>query len=304
VVAKTAYLDSLTATFVSRNSAASFFCINILIAVALIQQEMSRDPNSSRYSLWRGLFRAMESNSTFYAAAGLIIYAALLLTGSRAGVVVTMIGVVALFGLSRVKQNAAKGTIGVPILLGGGLVLAIAAAVNALLIRADGATQSNASRISLYREALSAIADRPLLGHGGGAYENVEPLYRRPETPVEFIFNNAHNTYLEAVASVGVPAAALSFLLAGYLVSRIFKRYRQGVRAMPCSLAALSAYAALGIHAAVDASLEVQANALYLAVLTGLAIGEGLASQAKQSYVASLPRKQLVPRRTEAGLAG
>jgi O-antigen ligase len=150
----------------------------------------------------------------------------------------------------------------------------MALAILVLLERADDATGSNIGRLSLYREAVAAIADRPLLGHGAGAYEAVQPLYHSETTPSHLLWNHAHSGVLELMAGMGIPAAMP--LIVGFLalIFYLARSYWRAAALSPASLAAAGALTATGVHGLYDFSLETQSVALYMAVLAGLGTGE------------------------------
>ena len=274
---KVAYEGWLTATFVNRNTAASFFSIGLVIAATLVILEYrairERLPRPSPMAL---LFAGLDSYVPIRLGLAGLIFIALLLTGSRAGVTCSLVSLFAIIFLTPSNGRRARGFL--PIILLVGMALT-AVAANALLERAHGAPESSAVRISLYKEALAAIYDRPLLGHGGGTYQSVEPLYHRPETPPDLIWSQAHSSYLEAAASLGLPVTATWLALAIWLLIRLVRAARGAVSPLPATIAATAAVIGEGLHAFVDFGLETQSVALYLAALVGLGIGEIMADQ-------------------------
>jgi O-antigen ligase len=118
------------------------------------------------------------------------------------------------------------------------------------------------------------IRDRPLLGHGAGTFEAVEPLYHSPGVDSAFVWRDAHSTWLEAFASLGVPVTVVLLAMIAYVIARLFRAWRRSVKDVTAIVAALSAATALGLHAFLDFSLENQAVAIYFVSLQGLAIGQ------------------------------
>ena len=273
---KTAYPGWLTGTFVNRNSAASFFAIGIVIATTLALRDYfrlrERLSGSSRLA-WALL--VLSSRVSIYLGLAGVIFAALLLTGSRAGIASSLLGTFLVIFLAPHQRR--RSSFFFPTILIAGLSL-IAISANALLERAHGAPESSAVRIDLYREALHAILDRPFVGHGGGTYQSVEPLYHLPETSSDLIWNHAHSSYLEAAVGLGLPMTSMWLALACAPCFQLYRAIKRAQRPMPATLAAVAILVAEGLHALVDFSLQVQAIALYLACLMGLAVGEVMAA--------------------------
>lgn len=274
---KTAYQGWLTGTFVNRNTAASIFSIGIMVAAALTLQTYSNAHGDLRqHSVFAWILGVIGSPAALYAGAGCVLLIALLLTGSRAGIASCMAGAVAAAFLSPVPKRY-----GWRFMLGGFIAAALMSVIafRALADRILQAPDSSIVRLSLFKEAIAAIFDRPLLGHGGGTYQSVEPLYHRADTPSALIWNHAHSTYLEAAVGMGLPVTLAWLALAGWLLLRMWNVGRLLPGIMPATFAATSVIVTEGIHAVVDFSLQVQAIALYAACLVGLAIGEIMAAE-------------------------
>ena len=269
LTAKEHYQGWLTGTFVNRNAAACFFAIGIAIALALSLDFSSgtrgrRTPAPATVRAW-----IMSRNGFFALAAG-FLWLAVLLTGSRGGTIAAIGGSAAVLmaGLWRDAPVLRRVHLALfPLLL-------LALGTLAMTQRANTAVDSNISRLSLYREALDAIADRPLLGHGSGAFEAVEPLYHSATTPSHFIWNNAHSSLLELAVGNGLPAALLVVGSYGTLLVYLIGKANRPGPPRPAILAAIGALSAAGLHSLIDFSLETQSIALYVAILAGLGLGQ------------------------------
>jgi O-antigen ligase len=138
-----------------------------------------------------------------------------------------------------------------------------------------------AVRVDLYREAIKAVTDRPLLGHGAGTYSSIEPLYHGAGTPSDLAWSNAHSTILEAFACLGIPATLFALIIGVYALGSLAKAWRSASPDAICTVSCLASAIAIAVHALVDFSLEIQAIALYSACLLGLATGEIMRLQRK-----------------------
>lgn len=255
IAPKQAYVGWVTGTFVSRNTAAAYFVMSLICAIALL----TASPGS------------LAPRARVQAAlCAVIILPALLLTGSRAGIVSGLAGL-GLLAFMRLRHERKSGWKAVAAITAGAAVCVMLAG-SALLARAGDSIGSNVSRFSLYQESIAAIADRPWLGHGAGAFASVQPLYHRADTSSEYIWQHAHSLYLEAAVTLGLPVAAI--LVIGFAGVWIALMKRRRGHAGLAAEAALAAGLALCLHAAVDFVLQTQAIALALAILSGLAVAE------------------------------
>lgn len=269
---KTAYLGWVTGTFVNRNAAASYFGLGLIVGLTLLTAP-DKSTRARRSSFVEHLLHRLLGRDGFVYAGVVVLYAAVLLTGSRAGIIASSLGALAVF-LLRGSAATGLGTRRILVAVILGVFVTISAGL-ALLWRADTAVDSNISRLSLYKEALEAIADRPLLGHGAGTYADVEPLYHASATPPELVWGHAHSVYLEAAATLGLPMTAFVLIVLGIIVFKLLQARRlAGATSSSAIVAALSATVALGLHSAVDFGLQTQAVTIAYSTLMGLAIGE------------------------------
>jgi O-antigen ligase len=147
------------------------------------------------------------------------------------------------------------------------------------LVRFQDADVHALNRLAYYRTTWTAIQDRPLLGTGYGTYADAFKAYNHPDTGTYFL-DKAHNTYLQVIMELGWPAAAALFSSLGLLVLRclhgLFRHGRGG--AYPAVLAACSVLVA--VHALVDFSLEMPANAATYALLLGVGCAQSVRGRA------------------------
>jgi O-antigen ligase len=273
IVPKTAYVGWLTGTFINRNTAATFIGINLVIVVVLVSREFLLRSSNRRYPILR-LMEDLISINALYVTSGLILFTALLWTGSRGGIIATIIGCVLAASMQYTKRRDRPRRFGPILTISSLTILACGFAVGEFYLRWREPDTSVATRISLYQEGLKAIADRPFLGHGAGTYASVEPLYHIGTTPSEVIWDNVHSTVLEAIICLGIPATLLVLAIITYVLYCLVKGWRSATPEATCTVAALAVTAAVTVHSFFDFSLEVQAVALYVACITGLAMGE------------------------------
>jgi tetratricopeptide (TPR) repeat protein len=197
---------------------------------------------------------------------------ALLLSQSRGAVLAVGVGAVAVVAL---RSGAARVLL--PLVLGAGAAVLAAAALVA----------SN-ERAAYWGTTAEAIAERPLLGGGSGAWVRDWLAHRDELVPAR----DAHSLYLETLAELGPLGLALVVVA---LLAPLVAAPR--ARTAPHVPVAGGAYAAFVLHAGVDWDLELPAVAL-----AGLACGAFLLG-AEPAPRRPLPRRPAFAVLGAAGLA-
>jgi tetratricopeptide (TPR) repeat protein len=133
-------------------------------------------------------------------------------------------------------------------------------------------------RAEIWATVVPAVRDFPLLGTGYGTFEFVELHYRRGPARTGWVYEHAHNDYLEALVEGGVVRLLLSVAAVLYVYRlgwRALRRHR-GRAAAGLVLGALLGFTAVVAHSAVDFGLHVPAVAALAAVVAAhiAALGE------------------------------
>ncbi|MEL6168593.1 MAG: O-antigen ligase family protein [Pseudomonadota bacterium] len=238
--------DVVTATFLNRNAFATAAGIGVVANLTLFRLSQAR------------------RSKMMYAGALTTCVAALAFSESRGGVLATVIAVAGVLAVLGHWRWAVTGA------------LAVAAALAALspgLIDRTTGLGIDSARIEIYLHILTALGERPILGHGLGGFEASFSHH----IPAELAFGEwrkAHNTYLETVYELGLPAAFLFLAAMGACLIPAIKAMNPKE---PAAVAALGATVLFGTHGLFDFSVQVPANA-YL-FLTCLALGVGASRQ-------------------------
>lgn len=277
-----AYPGFVTGTFVGRAAAAAYFVIGIAAATSIIASrlEAARAVQGGRLaSSVHGFAGAMRGAGLFLVA-DLVLAAALLNTGSRGGVIAGAIAlvIIALVSLRRAVGKRRGAVAAVTGLLGAVFIIA-AISSDQLLGRLQSGVDSG-GRLLVYRDTLDMIFARPWLGHGAGTFIDAFPIYHA-RAPSSAVWIHAHNTYLQTVAELGLPAAAVLLIAIFLLVETTALGLSQGNTQRPVSVAVVAIVAAFSFHAFVDFSLQIQAVGLTAAVLLGAGFGEALGAIAR-----------------------
>jgi len=274
---KWAYQDSLTSTFVNRNSFATFAGLAAVVALGLIVKSLhavgESDDDRPRPSQRRdGL---VTISNVFCSVALVILLLALLLTKSRAGLFATGAGLSVIVWSWFYRRGRLPG---LPVLIGGiviaSVVVLVAAGSGTFERKVDEDGQGLSGRPWLFQRTLSAIADRPMTGHGGGAFESYFQGYKNAEFGGVYSISKAHNSYLEIAADVGVPALLVLLAVYAWILLACFAgiRVRQQDAGYPAI--ALAAGTLVGLHALVDFSIQIPAVAALFALILGVGYGQ------------------------------
>lgn len=270
---KRAYADSLTGTFINRNSFAAYAGMCLLAALALLAHVIGREDGRLRrvLSTASGTFWLLLPGSA-------ILALALVLSASRAGLFSTAIGLLALgFGLAYTRLLPRRWLLGLGLCVGLIVIVSIALVGDRLLQRADLSSLLLDDRPQIWLATTGMIADAPLTGHGLNTYDQMFLQYRTPA--IRQNYTRAHSTYLETAAELGMPAASLYF--GGFALLGLFllrgQHIRRQNRIYPVLGFALLMQA--GTHALVDFSFQIPANAAILSVLLGVGVAQSFSSQ-------------------------
>ena len=275
---KWSYKNSLTSTFVNRNHFAIYAGLSILCTLALIANE-ARKATEASIATRSGFIQLLDNLSmqiVILAFTFMILATALLLTQSRAGAMMTVVGIIVFLAmLATTSTFAAKSAIrfGLVILIAGGFFGVISGSL--LMSRIIDVAENISERIIVYKTTLHAIGDRSFLGYGLGSFASVYPSYRGSEfSPNDATYDYAHNIYLQLALESGLIGAIL-LLLTIILVLMVCgwgarQRHRNGFFA---SLG-VAATILVGGHGLLDFSLQIPAIAASYCLILGVAYAQ------------------------------
>jgi len=143
-------------------------------------------------------------------------------------------------------------------------------------------TDTEEMRFTIYPEVWKGALERPLLGHGAGAFHDTFRA-RVPEGAGFAEWDMAHNSYLENAYEFGLPAAAAFYLALGLIGLRLGHGVRERKRDVDLPAFALGCFAAGAFHAAFDFSLQMPATAALFAAILGIGWAQSFAREARAS---------------------
>jgi O-antigen ligase len=271
------------ATFVNRNSFATYAGLGLIVCVALaLRLYRHAIPDASGLAAFRlsKFIAATGRNGALLLAAGLIVLVALLATASRGGLLSAAVGLFAALALTLTRQRRGRGDpIEAIVFVAVAAAIAFAFFGDRVVGRIVAVGLQDASRAAVYAITLRAIVDAPLLGFGYGGFADVFPLYRDQSISTFGVWQQAHNTYLEVWLGLGLLFGLALMAAIGLLTFRCvlgaINRQRDSIAPIVATAAALL----VGVHALVDFSLQIEAVALTFMALLGAGVAQSESSR-------------------------
>jgi len=282
---KTAYLGSLTATFINRNTAAAYFGSCAAVWLVLLMAAVRRRLPRGRMALNKMLNRLLADTPGEVLIRFVMFFvclAAMLMTNSRGGtlasLVVMIIGFLMYFWRDVSWRSLAVALIGCAVL---GLLL-LDAFGSRVGSRIDAEGLSDAGRLSAYRSILAMIADHPWFGTGLGTFASAFPAYRSADISMWGVWGIGHSTPLEFASEMGLPLTAvvvLAWTTALVVLLRTL-RWRRTKMAVPLSAFMVALIALL--HSSIDFSLQITGYSIVVFALLGLGLSQASRSPSSE----------------------
>lgn len=276
---KTAYVGNLTATFINRNTAAAYFgscsAVWLTLLMAAIKRSLPRSTIRWR-SVPRRLLAETRKDVVVRFVMLFVCLSAMFMTGSRGGVLVSLMVLILTFMIYFGRDLSRKG-----ILLG--LLGCIATSLLLLYVlgsniggRIDMLGLSDAGRLSVYHSTLEIITDNPWFGTGLGTFAFEFPAYRSSDISMRGLWGIAHNTHLEFASEMGVP---LTMIVAVAWISALVVLYsgcRGRRRNMVAPLSSLAVSLIALLHSSIDFSLQVAGYSVVVFALLGIGLSQAV----------------------------
>ena len=264
-------LPDLRSTFINRNHFATWQGLTLLCAVAFFYLRMARRserpyalPDDRATSVEKFILKAWLPLTVI-----LLMVTALVLTHSRGGFVASLAGTVALLLLldshAQVKRTPTR-LVALAALAVCSLAFYLTSEV--LLDRIDRTDITTEERVIVFENVEHGIAENPWLGFGYGTFADSFRLYDRIESPVHY--DRAHNTWLENLFELGIPAALALFAALGGLAVTCLRGVRRRHRDWVYPALGVAASVLVGVHALMDFSLQIPAVAILYACIMGI----------------------------------
>lgn len=265
---KVAYHGSLTASFVNHNTAATFVGMGAILWFCQAYVSLqSLHISSLRLLLLTPSNERIAFKIILRSGAGLTCFFALLLTGSRGGLICCCLGLFVAIGLMIAGEIKARSWYVV------GSAGAVLAAIFSWLTqtgRIGSQGLFDDGRWFVYAHSIEAIRQRPLLGAGVGTFGDVFPSVRGPDFSAWGVWDFAHSTILEIAVEMGIPiAATIAFAAIASFLMLLGATLRSKDRSRS-SFAALTGIVALAyLHSIVDFSFQIPGFSIVFWILLG-----------------------------------
>lgn len=271
---------SLFGPYVNYNHFAGYMEMVIPLTIGYIVA--NRRPISDGAEGWRsrllqwGTPQASRSLLAFFG--GLIMFVALLLTGSRAGFLSFFCSILFMGFLLSARRMHSKWLWGMLIAL---VVLGLAwgmwlspdkvLRIFATLWRGTD-DPSLQGRILVWQDTLRMGHDFLWIGTGLDTYIWVYPLYKQPLVG-QVVYDYAHNDYLQAYAEGGLPLVAVFVVALLWGGTQLLNGWSQHERphARGLGLGLLAGVVAMLVHSIYDFNLHILANTILFVLLLALA---------------------------------
>jgi O-antigen ligase len=294
---KEAYVDSVTGTFINRNTAAVYFgscaIVCLLLLLKRVRGYLGEGPFSWQKLQHRVLYRGNTDLILPFALLFLCL-AAMFMTRSRAGVILSLVAMVVAgafyfrrdlprrFGLIALLVSGAALAVVLFELMGGGVDSRFGA------LRFD-----DQGRLATWRATLRMLADHPWLGTGEGTFVWSFPPYRSGDASMQGVWDHAHNTLLELAADMGIPLAALVAAVWGLIFVILIRLVWVRRRDVLIPTCALSVAMLANLHSLVDFSLQIPGYSIPALALVGAGLARGFAEHRRRPLTEAARTRRL-----------
>ncbi len=265
----------------SANAAAALFGVFILVSGALIVRgargRLGETIGRDLPSKWAWAAPALTAPLSF--ATTFVLFACLLLTASRGGLIASLVGF-SVFALALwaqgLKQSSLRGGVAITpvVLVIGVFALLFARGGDDVLQRFALAAEDMEIRRALAEAHWAHFLDRPLLGHGLNAYHELNTLAATPENWQALRApGSAHNILIQVLEETGLIGLTLWAAMLATPMLRAIARIAHGQRGIEWAATAFAAATLVLLHGLVDFALQVPAIAALFAFILGASVG-------------------------------
>jgi O-antigen ligase len=273
----------LSSTFVNRNSFATYAGLGLIaicgLALRLYQRNVTSMAGSRRLVI-ASLIETTGQSGALLLGGAFVLLVALLLSGSRGGVIATGVGLFVV-GVLAFRQGKKRSTKPLETMVLGAILVAatLIAFGDAFVANIAERGVRDTGRMAVYLITLWSIFDAPLLGHGYGTFADVFPMYRDRSISVQGAWEQAHNTYLEVFQGLGLVAGSMLVACVLLLAVRCARGAMTRQENVTVPRVAVGAAFLVGVHALVDFSLQIQAVALTFMAVLGAGVAQSASSR-------------------------
>lgn len=228
----------------------------------------------STHGKWQNKLKIHSLTQTLLMFATVLTTIGMILAQSRGAIFSFVVSIFFFYIL--ISRNKKSGS--VRLLLGAFFVLVIIYSVwiglDPVIEKFSETTRQLPARTSIWKDSLNLIRDFPVTGSGLGNFNLAYTLYKK-EAAGPYVYDHAHNDYIELAVETGIPGFALvmwgliSFFMATYGVVRDFNPKRDHLR-FYLLLGSLCGLLGMMAHAITEFTFQIPSNAYYFTFLLAL----------------------------------
>jgi O-antigen ligase len=279
---KLAYRGVLTSTFINRNTAAVYFgSCSILCLLLLLHSVRRRLPSGPiRWLNVPNWFLSELPRSAIISLAMMLLcLAAMLMTNSRAGVVLSLLALIVAFVAFFHRDLSRRGGMIVALVIGGLVVLLVLQILGGTVTgRFDVQGLSDEGRFETYRSTMRMIADYPWFGTGLGTFAWAFPAFRSTNISMWGVWDRAHSTLLELASDLGLPLAGLVVIAWLIVLGVLIRGVRIRHHDLNVPVGALTVVGLGLMHSTIDFSLQIPGYAIVVFALVGAGLAQSFPS--------------------------
>ena len=205
-----------------------------------------------------------------YAFAAILMAVSIFFSKSRGGMVAFLIQ--AVFVTVYLVTRSKTHTPGLLSLGVSALILIMVVALGGGKLLESLGNLQDATRLTIVKDSLRMVRDRPIAGWGLGTFSTVYPQYKSFYT--DYLINEAHNDYVQVLVETGLIGLAITIWFLFVLYRSSLRGMRQPEDGRPIALAALVGCTGIVVHSLTDFNMQVTSNASLFYVLCALATTE------------------------------
>jgi O-antigen ligase len=272
-VRKRYYPDRLAATFIDPDHFAAYGGVVMVCILGLAA-------DAARRRAAAGSRLALACCLMLWGFGFCVVGAAVLPTGSRAGVAAAGLGLTVLWLLLLARGKAGRRA-AIALMAFSGLVLVglWPEFGHRIAVRLPNFGLDTAGRLALDARVLAAIRQSSWLGYGFGAFEQAFAMFRDSSLPAHNRIEYAHNDWLEALMTLGIPVGLMLWLICGWMLARCLRgALRRGQETVYPAIGAAAGVLAAA-HSLIDFDMQIQGFAFPLLTVLGVGVAQSWAAE-------------------------
>jgi hypothetical protein len=271
------YLEYATGTFVNRNTAATFWGSGSLILLIMLVRSIlhrSDDPDPARIG-------CLDRPAT-QAVGCAICLVAVGMTGSRAGILVTVLSMLCAVVLYLAPVNRGEWSLWTSVRNSFAVGIIVLALVGSMAMgRISEIGLVDGQRYEVYKTALDMIRGHALLGFGAGNFEVAFPPFRPASLGSQGIWDRVHSTPLELVLDLGLPAATAVLAVAVFFFASLITAALRRKRDRHIPVIGAGVFFLGSLHSFVDFSLQIPGFSLPFACVLGCGLAQTISTSTR-----------------------